>query len=463
MQEPKIRIEGVDQPQHVGPGVMQCVFGRDLIIDPEVLSKYVFSELPARAHDLIIIAGIVAFADRVVRRRTSVGWKRNFELLVPVHEPGFWRQAQTLKSLNRALDLVTGDYWSFEFQHRRALTKVSAQAPPLALKYGTPPIVMAHSDGLDSFAVARLTSSREPEVPLILVTTGRRNDADGDWRDRHLNATRNRVSVPFKISDHHSDCRFREPSYRSRAFAFFVMAGIAAHLAGGERVIVAESGQGGLGPWLVPVGNEAPDIRMHPVFTRSLESFLSLVFDNRIRYEHPQLWHSKGETLAQLANLHLEEDWEKTRSCARDARHISLAGNLIQCGVCSACLLRRQSLYAAGLEEVKDRYLWQNLRASSLAAAAVPGARETSLEDERQAACGLLSLVQLADLGNGTDSTNRIQDAAFDLAQVTGEPQAIIKSKLLRLLKVHRDELTGFISSQGKNAFLLRWWREIKS
>lgn len=463
MHSPKARIEGVDRPGRDKSGLLQCVIGRDFVVDSEILSSYCFTDLPARVHDLIVLAGLVAFADRTVTRRTSIGWKRELELLVPVHEPRFWRQPQTIKALTQTLDLVTGDYWNFEFRHHRALTKITVQEPTLALKYGDSPIVMAHSDGLDSFAVARLTSSREPQAPLILVTTGRRNDADGDWRERHLNATRHHVSLPFHVGDHYAKCRFREPSYRSRAFVFLVMAGIAANLSGGERVIVAESGQGGLGPWLAPVGNEAPDVRMHPMFTRTLETFLAIVFGRSVRYEHPQLWHSKGETLSELAKLKLDEDWEKTRSCARDARHIHLDGTLIQCGVCSACLLRRQSLFAAGLDENKDRYLWRDLKAPTLAAAAAPGARKTKLEDERQAKCGLLSLIQLAELDNQSDSSNRIHEAAFDLSQVAGESQDVTETKLRRLLKVHNQELTRFVNSQGDDSFLARWWRELKS
>ncbi len=47
------------------------------------------------------------------------------------------------------------------------------------------------------------------------------------------------------------------------------------YLAGASRVIVPESGQGALGPALVPVGQAYVDYRSHPLFTERMERFLA--------------------------------------------------------------------------------------------------------------------------------------------------------------------------------------------
>jgi 7-cyano-7-deazaguanine synthase in queuosine biosynthesis len=362
---PFARVAAIERGARSSRGALSCVIGRELVIDAEVLSSYCFKELSPRVDDLVLLAGVIAFADRCVPRRTSEAWGRDFEVSVPVHHPGFWRKASVLDALVDALELVTGDCWHFEFYQRKTAVKVRAQAP-LSLTHGSPPIVMPYSDGLDSLAGARLVSAREPDSALILVTSGTRKDNDKPWREKHLIGRRHRVAVPFRISDKNAARRFREPTYRSRGFVYSILAGIAAHLSGGSRVIISESGQGALGPWLAPVGNEAPDVRTHPTFTRRIATLLEAVLGIKLVFEHPSLWLTKGQTLLSLAGVNDDDAWSRTRSCARDARQLHFNGSLLQCGVCASCLLRRQSLHAAGLHEIGDTYLWQDLAASSL-------------------------------------------------------------------------------------------------
>jgi len=452
---PAARIEAVERAVRHRSDVLPCVLGRDLIIDPEVLSAYCFQELSPRIDDLVLLAGVVAFADRCIARRPSEGWGRDLEVSVPVHEPSFWRKANVLGTLIDALDSVTGDRWSFEFRPRKSAIRVQAQAP-LSLKHGSPPVVMPYSDGLDSLAGARLFSAQEPNAALILVTTGSRKDTDKPWRNQHLVGRRHRVAVPLRISDKRATKKFREPSYRSRGFVYCVMAGIAAHLSGGCRIVISESGQGALGPWLAPVGNEAPDIRTHPGVTMRVATFLKAVLGTKLVFEHPGLWLTKGQTLHKLADLSNDDAWSRTRSCARDARHMHFDGALIQCGVCASCLLRRQSLHAANLNEDSDKYFWCDLRAATLEKAAVLGGRPTSKNDERQAVCGALALMQLADLADDKNAES-IAEAAFELASVMGEEVGQVAAKLGQLVRTHRHEWLSFIDAQGPNSFLAKW------
>jgi 7-cyano-7-deazaguanine synthase in queuosine biosynthesis len=255
-------------------------------------------------YDLVLITGAVAFADRVVPRKTSVCWRRELEVVVPTSDPEFWKQAIVVRNLIETLELLTGDVWSFHFTPTRKKTKVDPQAS--FLFGGLSTAVIPFSDGLDSLATARLALAHSPEMGLIKVTTGNRPDTGGSSQ---------RVSIPFSMPG--SRYRLRETSYRARGFVFGVMAGIAANLLEADRIIVPESGQGALGPWLNPVGNEAPDLRMHPFFTTSLSRFLKSVFDRYIKHEHPQLWKTKGETLRELKDNGLDKDWWRTKSCPR--------------------------------------------------------------------------------------------------------------------------------------------------
>src|ERR1017187_2513091 len=424
---------------------IRCTVGRDLIIKPEVLGRYCVKPLEPRIYDLVLITGAVGFADCVVQRKTRTCWRRELEVVVPTSDPDFWRQAIIVRNLTETLRLLTGDLWSFHFSRTRKKPNVEAQTS--LLFGGRPSVVIPFSDGLDSFAAARLASRRAPNIGVIKVTTGSGPEARGK-------SEQHQVSIPF--SRRGSDIRLRETSYRSRGFVFGVMAGIAANLLEADRIIVPESGQGSLGPWLSPVGNEAPDLRMHPFFTASLSIFLTSIFGRRIEHEHPQLWKTKGETLRELKNSGLEEQWWKTKSCPR-GRKVCMDGKRVQCGVCASCLLRRQSLLAAALDQGKEVYLWGNLSAPTLRQAAAPDARDTVPNDEHQAMCGLYELAALGNLLNTDSGGRRVADASAEFAAHEGTPQEDVDGRLRRLLVAHRDEWHASIASQKSESFLNGW------
>lgn len=432
-----------------------CIIGRNLVFDAEALSNWLCCNVPARVVDLITLASATAFADRVVTRPLAVRWGRDIEIMLPVHDPDFWQQSHVKDVLTDTLDFVSGDCWNFVFHKRVAKSPTGTQGT-LPFGHARPAIVIPYSDGLDSFAVARLQRAKTPDTDLLLVTTGRRRDADRDWRRRPGNGRVHKLSMPFRFCGQ----RLRETSYRTRGFLFGVMAGIAAHLSGARTVIVPESGQGTLGPWMMPVGDEAADVRTHPLFTRKLESLIGMVLGSLPRFEHPRLWHTKGETLREMAVLdRVTPPWEATRSCGRGARwHIHLRGKLAQCGVCGACLLRRQSLLAAGLDEGHDRYLWPNIDATTLSGATAPGGRPPSLNDEVQAACGALSLARFAHLALvGTETNRCVRKAAYQLATVLDEGAHEIEAELRNLINRHRNEWQALVARAGPSSFLTRW------
>jgi hypothetical protein len=450
---PTARIYVTGRPVRSRDHSINAVFGREIVVDPLVLSDYCFRPLSRRVDDLLHVAAAVGYADRLVRRQPSHGWRRRVALRVAVHEPDFWKQPGIVASLVGCLDLVTGDIWSIEFDGTRNPLEVTPQAP---LALGTSPsLVMPFSDGLDSLAAARLLSLDQPQRSLILVTSGSRKDVDRAFRLRGLSARRHRVSVPFRFSPP-AGTRLSEPSNRSRGFVFGVLAGAAAYLLDAERVVLGESGQGVLGPWLLPVGNEAPDVRMHPMFTLRLTRLLDKVLGRPVAFWHPHLWTTKGETVGRLRQEGVADDWWETRSCARDQRHMSRDGKRVQCGVCAACLLRRQSLFAAGLDESKDSYMWPNLAADRIEVAHATSGRSARPNDRRQALCGVLALDELASLGGGGD-VGVLRQPSEDLAAVTGFTVEEAQQNLARLLGKHRIEWQAFVAAQGPSSFLAQW------
>ena len=222
-------------------------------------------------------------------------------------------------------------------------------------------------------------------------------------------------------------------------------------------MIIPECGQGSVCLPLVPIGPETPDVRTHPMFTMKLAEFLSTVLEHPIRFEHSRIWHTKGETLSALVAAGIADGWDRTRSCSRDSRHISLDGRTIQCGVCATCLLRRQSVSVAGMSEPEGTYLWSDLSASTLDLAATPGARKARPNDEEQAKCGAFLLDQMARLASAPNLDQVVDQAAFELSSILDAPMDNVELRLRRLIVTHSREWTSFIKSVGPRSFLFEW------
>ena len=447
---PSAFIDVCEPGAHARAATHTCRMGRDLKINLHDLSRFCLVELQPLEDDLLVLAGSVAFADKVVPRHPSVAWRRKIHVRIPVNEPDRWKEPKLHRMLVSTLDYVTGDLWEFSFKPRLNRTEVKPQ-PPLAMP-SEASLVMPFSDGLDSYAVARLVAADNPGVPLILVTTGRHKNRALDRSNSESGGMIHRIAIPFTLSSRYWRVHFREPSYRSRAFAFGVVAGIAAHQLRAKQIYVAESGQGSLGPWLSPVGNEAPDVRMHPSFTARLSAFLNQLFETSLSHMHPRLWHTKGETLKELDRRGLAGEWWRTWSCARDERHVFLDERRIQCGVCGGCLLRRQSVHAAGLKDNPEAYLWNDLRASMLSQATIR--RTTRPNDEHQAQCAVLEMDQF---GRIACDTERIAIAAEELSPFVNQDAELVVTQLQRLIAAHATEWQSFHSDLGPQSFVNQW------
>src|SRR5262249_37405108 len=219
--------------------------------------------------------------------------------------------------------------------------------------------VMPFSNGLDSRAVSGIL---EPQMGDRLVRV--RLGSKIPKREALSNAKQPFTSVPYSV--HPGGRRFVQSSARSRGFKFALISGLAAYLANAPKVVVSESGQGAIGPTLVTVGHAYEDYRSHPLFTQRMERFLKALFGHSVTFVFPQLWRTKAQTLrAYVAACPGDTSLIETRSCWQQSRQVSVDGKRRQCGICAACMLRRLSMHAAGIEEPKENYVWEDLTAPS--------------------------------------------------------------------------------------------------
>jgi hypothetical protein len=442
-----LRVKVTEEVRRVPSGVLRCVIGRDLEIDTLSLETYFFAEWDELLYDALIVAAAVEFCDRV-QKRLSGKWGRKFELEIPVHDAYHWNSSQVSYSLKRVLDFLTGDDWMLSFVRRKHSEAPVRQIEfPLSSNIST---ILPFSDGLDSLAVAgllRVDFGNE----LELVRLGRKSVPR---RGRHyvypFTAVPFRVSIPGK--------QVFESSVRSRGFKFSIISAIAAFMSNAPRVILPESGQGALGPVISNFGDVYPDYRNHPAFTARMGDFIHSLFGRRIIFELPRIWHTKGETLKKYLDVCEEasSQWQKSLSCWQGNRQVSVNKKHRQCGVCAACLLRRLSIQSAGLIDVKESYVWENLGSNLFedgVAAGFPRNKITSKMKDYMVA-GVLHLDYLALIKNDELQKPSLDRSISELARVTNSDIADIRQKLERMLDAHKNEWSAFLRYLGDDSFI---------
>lgn len=437
-------VDAVQAGDTLRSGASPATIDQTLRMSTVGLESYFFASWEPLLVDLLVVAASVEFCD-ATRRRPARGWARRFDLRVAVHAPERWREPDVLEALTDAVGFLTGDLWSFSFVKRRTPAVPVKQQ---SLELGTSArVVMPYSDGLDSRAVAALVAEEEGGG-LVRVRLGAKG------ADQNAKARRRRpfTAVPYEVRVKREERR--ESSARSRGFKFAVVTGIAAHLAGVQRIVVTESGQGALGPVLSVVGHAYPDYRVHPAFSRRMERLFTALLGQTARYEYPRLWSTKGETLAAAAALPSGLEWADTRSCWQQSRQVAVDGQRRQCGICAACLLRRMSMHRAEIPEPETTYVWSDLSAPNMREGAAVGFSRFTKALEEYAIAGVLYQDHLAALAGSHLHAGSKRRVAREVAAAEGSDEEVVQGHLEDLLLRHRAEWRSFLRKLGPDSFV---------
>lgn len=443
-----VRVDVVDAGARARSSCIACAIERDLTFSTEHLESYCLTQWEPVVYAALVVTAAVEFCGRVGHRPTQQ-WGRDIELRIPVHEPERWNAKPVSDALHDALSFLTGDRWSVSFVARRTAFSTPRQFPfdiPSDIE-----AVIPFSEGLDSRAVAGLMH-KEMGDRLIRVRLGtKRFDSAAV-----PGAKQPFTSVPYKVRQ--VSATFVESSARSRGFKFAMASSLAAYLVKADRIIVTESGQGALGPALVPVGQTYEDYRNHPLFTDRMEKLLAALYGPPCRFVFPRLWHTKGETLAAFVKECRDgSSWSETWSCWQQNRHVSVAGRKRQCGICAACMLRRLRIHAAGLREDPKTYVWENLSAASFDDGAAMDFRHITNAQREYAIAGTLHLEHLAALRHDEANRGTINLAVSQRARSRGLQDADVRARLDRLLGQHESEWKRFVASLGASSFVATW------
>ncbi|SMF34047.1 7-cyano-7-deazaguanine synthase (queuosine biosynthesis) [Azospirillum oryzae] len=414
--------------------------GREISFDTEALNAFDIRGCQPHHYDLLVLSAAIEFADRKWKRPKS--WVRNFHVTIPVVDLANWRRPLVINTLERVLKHLTCDLWQFNFVQAKSLSPIGSRQ--IHFDFGkNKALAIAYSDGLDSRAVSALCGDIN-EVLCIRVAKKRQRRKEGDSPFSQL---------PFEVKGH----RGEESSFRSRGFQFAAVTAIASQLANVERIVVPESGQGALSPVLAPLYVTYPDYRNHPTFFRKMEQFIAAVLGHRVKFEQPRLWFTKGQTLREFLGLQgkTSKHLESTRSCWQKRRVVNVPGKK-QCGLCAACLLRRLSLHAAGVNDAPNNYVVSNLGASDVIKALDSVSRKADRELMiNYGSVGARHFQKLANMANWTDDDLRVH--VSEISTALGADYKETLKNLRSLLATHAEEWHSFVAVQGRDSFLMSW------
>lgn len=334
---------------------------RGYYIDDAAIARVLLAPLPPALADLLDVALAAYTIDRLSprqrpgRRTTDRGWQRALSVHVPVRDLTRWNQALVWLGLEGLLSYFTDDRWTFTFSVARSDPRTSeVQSALFALPFGRDLAVCLFSGGLDSLAGAVRLLLQDAECHLICIG-GATNDWLGQTMRELLAALARRFGervtpliVPFHLASPDGADLPEETTQRSRAFLYLILGAVTALLARTSSLIVHENGVGALNlPYNGAQFGTHLTRAMCPLALADTANWLSTYLGRPFRIVSSALGLTKAGACRPLTEAGLRHLVSATFSCDGFQRR---AGQP-RCGVCTSCLLRRQSLYASGLAQ----------------------------------------------------------------------------------------------------------------
>lgn len=311
--------------------------------------------------DLIDLGVQLWFTDRSISDRQSRSSRLVVE--VPVREIEIFARHEVLSALQSLLWHYTEDEWDIRFvKAPRGRRPTELQ---LGLPFGSPGQceVALWSGGLDSFAGLACRICTGPSKHYVLVGSGASEPVLS--LQRELRAA---LSFPTGFSSDLIQVPIR-PKYaqrisknrwqRARALTFQLVGAAVALHAGAEKLHIYENGVGAINlPFTAAEVGLDHARSVNPTSILLTQKLISLIIDRSFQIDNPFLFATKGEMCCALNYLNWHDHIAQTSSCDRKRRE-----RPSQCGTCSSCLLRRQAIAVAGLDDL-TRYVSDQMSAN---------------------------------------------------------------------------------------------------
>lgn len=311
--------------------------------------------VPAEIADLIDLATAVYTADRlcVTQQRNT---PRYIRIILPVRHPDTLNQTKIVKKLHELLHWFTNDQWFFQFVQRQQIGRLPERQYCFLTEEDTKKEICLWSGGLDSLAGLYTRIKENTSDRYILIGTGGNHYIQNVQKKIAAKVKQNvskhvdYIPIPIRLAETDGISKNSRP--RSRGFIFMLMGAAAALLNEQTILHIYENGVGAINLNYREVEIGLDNSRaVHPVSMIGVGELISNLFDIHFEFRNPFLFWTKTQMCSALIEDKLTDLMFSTVTCDRRQRKA-----IMQCGLCSSCLLRQQSLLAAGVED-KTKYL----------------------------------------------------------------------------------------------------------
>jgi 7-cyano-7-deazaguanine synthase in queuosine biosynthesis len=317
--------------------------------------------LSPRVVDLLVISSGVYVIDRIVSRTGmggSHGGVRTFDVSFAVQDPAFWSCPEITEALCDTLGFLTGDDWSFSFD----VSAENGYQHALPIPWTAPRRIALLSEGLDS-AAGLADQVANGQSPIMTVTVAHYS-ALRTRTQRQIETLRKQLPAAELYTASlvvglrqgmAQNLRDQERTQRSRAFLFCAASIAAACACGVERVDLYENGVGAINlPLMTGMLFGGLATRgAHPTFLKKMSALGSAVTERSLVFCLPYIDSTKGEMLVRMRGLGIEPWLQRSRSCIHTSLRLP---QVTHCGVCPACIERRQAFAVANIEEDATAY-----------------------------------------------------------------------------------------------------------
>lgn len=318
-------------------------------VDDEAFGYRVEAEFLPIVADLVDLGVAIHTSDRLAPHNLS-GKPRRFHVVLPVRHPELFSTEPFRAKLEDLLEWVTGSQWVFDFQRRIAPKRLVEQQLvfPIAPRGCE---VLLWSGGLDALAGLYTLLRKASEKSFVLFGTGS-NDIvyarQGEVSQKVQSIFPGRchlLRVPIRF--YNSASQYKNKVNRARGVVFTLIGAACACLMGQRVLWVYENGIGAINlPYRASAVGLDHARSVHPLTLLMVGEVVSELLGEEFRVQNPFLFSTKTEMCKALAEDGRGDLPPLTSSC--DSPHRQQP---IQCGYCSSCLLRRQALAAADIED----------------------------------------------------------------------------------------------------------------
>lgn len=340
-----------------------------------VLEAFLGRPLHSLTRDFLEIGAAVYITDIHCKRASNL--KRRVGLVMPVRHLDVWSNAAPL--LERAVSELGRDDFAIHFQKRKLTAE---RIKPLNAK-SSDRCVCLFSGGIDSLAgvVWALDKGLKPVLVSHFannVMSGIQNSlaaaieaAYGLKPGTYAPVDGQQEASPDRVHIFVNEKKGKKAPYALppradsimaeylRSFLFLSIACAVAVESGINTVYVFENGPVALNPLLSE--GTVTTRTAHPHFLSNFRELVKAVFGEGLCIENPFRYKTKGEITRMLAKPMLEGLVKKSNSCwnwfivPAHAKRKGFKGR--HDGLCLPCILRRTSVYAAGLWDKDAKYL----------------------------------------------------------------------------------------------------------